>query len=136
MVVVSFSNADFADYEIGFPQPGVWYEILNSQADVYGGSGLGNGGSIETVPVANDGFADSASIVVPKMSVLVFRYNDPPHDFPDMDDDGDVDFQDFGYFQRCFADPDCGFDADFNNDGSVNLDDFSILTANLTGPCS
>lgn len=134
MVVVSFSNTDFIDYEIGFPQPGVWYEILNSQADVYGGSGLGNGGSIETVPVANDGFADSASIVVPKMSVLVFRYNDPPHDFPDMDDDGDVDFQDFGYFQRCFADPDCGFDADFNNDGSVNLDDFSILTANLTGP--
>ncbi len=99
MVVVSLSNADFTNYHIGFPQPGVWDEILNSQAAVYGGSGLGNGGSITTSPGLKDGFADSAWITVPKMSVLVFRanagaefcgdgtVNDPPNE---ECDDGNV----------------------------------------------
>ncbi len=73
MVVVSFNNSDQTGYQLGFPQPGAWEEILNSDASVYGGSGLVNAPGVTTTSVPIDGFANSATITVPKMSVMVFR---------------------------------------------------------------
>jgi len=74
MVVASLANEDQNNYRVGFPQAGTWHEIFNSQASVYGGNGSGNGGSITTNLGAYDSFAQSAEIVVPRMSVTVFRH--------------------------------------------------------------
>jgi 1,4-alpha-glucan branching enzyme len=74
MVVASLANEDQVNYRIGFPQPGTWHELYNTQAAIYGGNGSGNGGSITTNLGAFDGFTQSAEIVVPRMSVTVFRH--------------------------------------------------------------
>ena len=39
------------NYQIGVPQGGFWQEVLNSDAPLYGGSGQGNFGGVEAVPV-------------------------------------------------------------------------------------
>ncbi len=59
------------NYRIGVPRPGVWRELLNSDADVYGGSGAGNLGRIEAVPEAAHGRADSMTLVLPPLSCLL-----------------------------------------------------------------
>lgn len=74
MVVASLANEDQNSYRIGFPQSGDWHEIFNSQALVYGGNGSGNGGLITTNLGPYDGYAQSAQIVVPRMSIVVFRH--------------------------------------------------------------
>jgi 1,4-alpha-glucan branching enzyme len=59
------------NYRIGAPRPGVWRELLNSDADVYGGSGAGNLGRIEAVPEPAHGRADSMTLVLPPLSCLL-----------------------------------------------------------------
>ncbi|MHC5111562.1 MAG: alpha amylase C-terminal domain-containing protein [Planctomycetota bacterium] len=71
MIVFSLNNQAQAGYRVGFPQAGEWFEILNSEASTYGGSGPTNG-SVQTESVAWDGFADSAVISIPPSGVLVF----------------------------------------------------------------
>ncbi len=77
IIVASFNNSDFTDYQVGFPSGGTWNEILNSQADVYGGSGLGNGGSVTTTAGPLDGFDQSGFVTVPASSVIVFQKAEP-----------------------------------------------------------
>src|SRR5215213_1217999 len=43
----NFSAVPRHNYGVGAPASGVWTEILNSDASVYGGSGMGNFGSVE-----------------------------------------------------------------------------------------
>jgi len=52
---------------------GVWTEILNSDATAYGGSGMGNFGSVETVPVPQHGRPYSLSLTLPPLAVIAFR---------------------------------------------------------------
>ena len=39
------------NYRVGVPRGGYWRELLNSDAEVYGGSGVGNMGGVEALPV-------------------------------------------------------------------------------------
>jgi hypothetical protein len=58
---------------------------------------------------------------------------------PDMDYDGDVDQTDFGRFQFCYSDsigqhpPGCEA-ANFNGDDLLDLTDFQIFLACVSGP--
>jgi len=55
----------------------------------------------------------------------------------DYDDDGDVDLDDFGWFQTCFqtaATGDCGDAFEFVTDGVIDLDDFADLDPLMFGP--
>jgi len=74
IVVVSFAEATFHDYEIGFPAAGIWAERFNS--DVYdhwvNPWVAGNGGGVRAVEKPMHGFAASAAIVIPANSVVVF----------------------------------------------------------------
>ena len=51
---------------------GLWREALNSDASDYGGSGLGNAGSVEAEPVPQHGRPFSLSITLPPLSALYF----------------------------------------------------------------
>ena len=55
----------------------------------------------------------------------------------DVDDDGDVDFDDFTIFSGCYGtsieDPRYDPRADFNEDGCIDFDDFIILAGNYGG---
>jgi 1,4-alpha-glucan branching enzyme len=68
--VANFSAMPHNDYRVGLPLAGRWREVLNTDAAIYGGSGLGNLGVVTAVPKPWHGRPASASIVLPPMSVL------------------------------------------------------------------
>jgi 1,4-alpha-glucan branching enzyme len=47
--------------------------MLNSDAQEYGGSGHGNLGGVESVPVSCHGMHQSIAITVPPLGMIVFR---------------------------------------------------------------
>jgi 1,4-alpha-glucan branching enzyme len=61
-------------YRIGAPRPGAWRELLNSDADVYGGSGAGNMGRVETVAEPAHGRDHSMTLVLPPLSCLILAH--------------------------------------------------------------
>jgi 1,4-alpha-glucan branching enzyme len=73
VAVCNFTPVPRHGYRIGMPQPGQWDEVLNTDATVYGGSNMGNGGLISTEPVASHGKPQSAALVLPPLGTLYFR---------------------------------------------------------------
>ena len=59
------------------PWEGFWEEILNSDARVYGGSGVGNLGGVNSDPVKHHGRASSIQITLPPLAVVVFLCKKP-----------------------------------------------------------
>ncbi|HYP08246.1 MAG TPA: 1,4-alpha-glucan branching protein GlgB [Bryobacteraceae bacterium] len=74
LVVCHFSPVLRTNYRIGAPLRGYWQEILNTDAEMFGGWGDGNFGGVLTVPIPLHGRSHSLTITVPRMSVLVFRH--------------------------------------------------------------
>ena len=68
--IANFSALPHLKYQIGLPRAGRWREVLNTDAAVYGGSGVGNLGGIEAVPEPYHGRPASAIITVPPLGVL------------------------------------------------------------------
>jgi 1,4-alpha-glucan branching enzyme len=60
-------------YRIGVPAAVRHQEILNTDAAVYGGSGMGNLGAADATPVEAHGFAQSLSLTLPPLAVLWLR---------------------------------------------------------------
>lgn len=118
-VFANFSNTDYRDYRVGLPQPGRWVEVLNSQASAYGGTGLDNPGVIQSDPIAYDGFAQSADIVLSKMGLVVLRWDGEC--VADFNGDGTVNTQDVLAFLNAWVARDGS--ADINGDGNVNTQD-------------
>jgi 1,4-alpha-glucan branching enzyme len=73
VVVGNFTPVPRHNYRVGVPLAGVWHEVLNSDAPLYGGSGQGNLGVVETSPVAAHGRYQSVAVTVPPLGVVVFR---------------------------------------------------------------
>jgi 1,4-alpha-glucan branching enzyme len=61
------------DYRVGLPYPGEWEEILNTDAETYAGSGVGNYGSVTAVEGAWSGQPAHATIVVPPLATVWLR---------------------------------------------------------------
>lgn len=61
------------NYRVGVPLAGIWDECLNSDAEAYGGSGQGNFGQVETVPVGSHGYYYSLTLRLPPLGVLYLR---------------------------------------------------------------
>ncbi len=59
LIVCNMTPVPRSGYGIGVPRPGRWRELLNTDAASYGGSNIGNGGTVETVPVQRHGEAQS-----------------------------------------------------------------------------
>jgi 1,4-alpha-glucan branching enzyme len=74
-VASNLSPAPRESYRIGLPFAGRWTEILNTDAAGYGGSGMGNQGSVEAVPEVWDDRPASAQIVLPPLSTVYLQFN-------------------------------------------------------------
>jgi 1,4-alpha-glucan branching enzyme len=74
VVVASFANSPWHDYEIGFPSAGRWREVFNSDAYEHWVNPRveGNGGAVDARDAARDGLPCSASLTIPANSILVF----------------------------------------------------------------
>jgi 1,4-alpha-glucan branching enzyme len=72
-IACNFTPVPRYNYRVGVPSDGTWTEILNSDAPVYGGSGQGNLGELEAVPVAQHGFLQSVVATLPPLAMVVLR---------------------------------------------------------------
>ena len=72
--VCNFTPVTRLNYHIGVPWAGYWQELLNSDAAAYGGSGTGNLGGAEAVPVPLHGRPCSLVITLPPLSILFFKH--------------------------------------------------------------
>ena len=72
-VVCNFSPVPRPNYRIGIPQKGVWAEVFNSDAKQYGGSGQGNLGGVEAVPIPLHGRAYSLTVTLPPLGAVFFQ---------------------------------------------------------------
>ena len=68
--VANFSAMPHQDYRVGLPHAGRWREVLNTDAAVYGGSGVGNLGGIEAVPSPGTAARPRPRITLPPLGVL------------------------------------------------------------------
>jgi 1,4-alpha-glucan branching enzyme len=57
-------------YRIGLPRSGRWKELINTDADAYGGSGSGNYGTLEAEPIPWHGQPFSAEVTLPPLAAL------------------------------------------------------------------
>jgi 1,4-alpha-glucan branching enzyme len=73
LVVANFTPVPRLSYRVGAPRGGWWQEILNSDAELYGGRGYGNLGSVEAAPVPAHGRYYSLSLTVPPLGVLFLK---------------------------------------------------------------
>ncbi|MFW6134734.1 MAG: 1,4-alpha-glucan branching protein GlgB [Elusimicrobiota bacterium] len=73
LIACNFIPTPLYNYRIGVPDHGIWSEFLNSDASFYGGSGQGNMGKIETVPVPMHGYDFSINITIPPLGILFLK---------------------------------------------------------------
>jgi 1,4-alpha-glucan branching enzyme len=71
--VVNFSGAPRNDYRLGLPTAGRWEELLNTDADVYGGSGVGNLGTVTADGPGHHGQPVSATVQLGPYAAVWFR---------------------------------------------------------------
>ncbi len=74
LVVCNFTPVPRSNFLVGVPQRGVWREILNSDALEYGGTGWGNLGGVESVPVSTRGRVESVNLNLPPLSTIMLRW--------------------------------------------------------------
>ena len=60
-------------YKLGLPSSGQWDEVLNTDSDTYGGSGVGNYGKILAEDSQWHGRPASAEITLPPLATVWFR---------------------------------------------------------------
>jgi 1,4-alpha-glucan branching enzyme len=75
LVVGNFTPVPRDNYLVGVPHAGHWQERLNSDAAVYGGSGVGNFGGMYTAPVAAHGHYQALNLRLPPLGILMLTFD-------------------------------------------------------------
>jgi 1,4-alpha-glucan branching enzyme len=73
IVVCNFTPVPRQNYRVGAPHSGCWQEILNTDSNIYGGSGWGNMGGVEGTDVASHGQPCSLTVTIPPLSALFLK---------------------------------------------------------------
>ncbi|MCI2807385.1 1,4-alpha-glucan branching protein GlgB [Eoetvoesiella caeni] len=76
LVVCNMTPVPRHGYRIGIPRAGRWTERLNTDAACYGGSNMGNGGSVLAQETDAHGQRQSLSLVLPPLSTLILLAQD------------------------------------------------------------
>jgi len=74
--ILNFTPVVRENYRIGVPDAGQYRELINSDAEVYGGSNCGNAGVIQTENQAMMGFEQSVSLTLPPLGGLLLQWSD------------------------------------------------------------
>lgn len=73
LFVCNFTPIVRRNYRVGVPRGGFWKEVLNSDAPLYGGSGQGNFGGLDAVPLPIHGHPYSLNMTLPPLAVVVYQ---------------------------------------------------------------
>jgi len=73
LIACNFTPMTRFNYKVGVPRGGFWKELLNGDAKEYGGSGQGNLGGIEAVPVSFHGRPYSLDMTLPPLATVFFK---------------------------------------------------------------
>jgi len=75
VVVTNFTPMTKEEYLVGVPVSGSYSELLNTDSERYGGSGLANN-ALRTTGHSHHGKADSLSLRLPGLATLIIKLND------------------------------------------------------------
>jgi 1,4-alpha-glucan branching enzyme len=73
IAVINFTPVQRDGYRIGVPASGGYLELLNSDAEAYGGSNVGNAGMVFAEPIAAHGYPQSLRLMLPALSCLLLK---------------------------------------------------------------
>ncbi len=77
LVAANLTPVPRNNYRFGVPRGGFWKEMLNSDSKVYGGSGYGNFGGVEAVPIPSHGRYYSVPVVLPPLGIVFLKSEAP-----------------------------------------------------------
>lgn len=73
VAVLNLTPVPRYDYRIGVPRPGFYAELLNTDADVYGGGNVGNAGGLYTEVGQYHGHGQCVSLTLPPLGMLLLK---------------------------------------------------------------
>ena len=71
LVTCNFTPVIRDGYKINVPRAGHWSECLNSDGEIYGGSGIGNAGGLESFSSKGK---DYIEVKLPPLGVIFFKF--------------------------------------------------------------
>jgi 1,4-alpha-glucan branching enzyme len=74
LVVCNFTPVPRLNYRVGVPFGGIWTEMLNSDAECYGGSGVGNWRDVHATADPAHGRDFSVLLALPPLGGLFLKY--------------------------------------------------------------
>ena len=74
VVVFNFTPVPRTDYRVGVPAGGYWRELLNTDAESFGGSGHGNFGGVQADLIPWHGRPASLNLTLPPLGALFFKH--------------------------------------------------------------
>ncbi len=73
LAICNFTPVPRYNYRIGVPCAGRWEELLNSDAQAYGGSGIGNLGGVDAIPERHLGQPYMLNLTLPPLAIMFLR---------------------------------------------------------------
>jgi len=73
LAVFNFTPVPRFNYRVGVPRGGYWRELLNSDAPLYGGSGLGNYGGTDALPMPYEEYSHSLTLTLPPLAAVFLK---------------------------------------------------------------
>ncbi|MDQ2069038.1 1,4-alpha-glucan branching protein GlgB [Natronospira bacteriovora] len=76
LAICNFTPIVREDYRIGLPEGGAWREIFNSDAEAYGGSGVGNLGQVSAIQSSWMGRPWSVALRLPPLGAVYLEWRE------------------------------------------------------------
>ena len=73
VVVSNLTPVPREGYRIGVPLPGFYREAVNTDAELYGGSNVGNGGGVRTIEAESHGHPHALTLTLPPLATLILE---------------------------------------------------------------
>jgi 1,4-alpha-glucan branching enzyme len=73
VVLINFTPVTYEDYRLGVPVAGEYRELINSDDERYGGSGVVNTGALKSEKIPWNGLDNSIRLRVPPLAVTILR---------------------------------------------------------------
>jgi len=73
IVIANFTPVPRDRYRIGVPKASFYNEIINSDAEIYGGSNTGNAGGVYSEKISSHGMSHSITLNLPPLGLLIMK---------------------------------------------------------------